>query len=314
MPLGTLDRTPPPFFKQGPSALTKLMVFSAVALFLMVADARFALMRPLRAAVATVLYPVQWAALGPVRLVQGGSVYLDSLTEVQARADAAERRMAEQSQRAGQSDLLQLENAQLRSLLGLRERLTTPGQAAEVLYDAADPYVRKVVIDRGLTHGVQAGAPVLDAGGVLGQVTRVLPLVSEVTLLIDRDQAIPVLNARTGARSVAYGNPGYLGGVLELRFMAGNSDVQVGDLLTTSGVDGVYPGGLRVAVVEAVERQADSTFARIYCRPFAQLTGVRHVMVLEPLRPAAETAAVEPPAAKASAPAAKAAVAKGAAK
>jgi rod shape-determining protein MreC len=111
---------------------------------------------------------------------------------------------------------------------------------------------------------------------------------------------------------VAYGNPGYLGGVLELRFMAGNSDVQVGDQLTTSGVDGVYPGGLRVAVVEAVERQADSTFARIYCRPLAQLTGVRHVMVLEPLRPAAEMAAVEAPAAKA--PAAKASAAKGATK
>lgn len=307
MPLGTLDRTPPPFFNQGPSALTKLTVFSAVALFLMVADARFALMRPLRAAVATVLYPVQWAALGPVRLVQGGRGYMDSLTEVQARADNAERRMAEQSQRAGQSELLQLENAQLRSLLGLRERLAAPGQAAEVLYDAADPYTRKVVIDRGLTHGVAAGSPVLDGAGVLGQVTRVLPLVSEVTLLIDRDQAIPVLNARTGARSVAYGNPGYLGGVLELRFMAGNSDVQAGDLLTTSGVDGVYPGGLRVAVVETVERQADSTFARIYCRPLAQLAGVRHVMVLEPLPSPAAVAAVPPPespAAKASAPAA----------
>ena len=283
MPLGTLDRTPPPFFKQGPSALTKLMVFSAVALFLMVADARFALMRPVRAAVATVLYPVQWAALGPVRLVQGGSVYVDSLTAVQARADAAERRMAEQSQRAGQSDLLQLENQQLRSLLGLRERLTAPGQAAEVLYDAADPYVRKVVIDRGLTHGVAAGAPVLDAGGVLGQVTRVLPLVSEVTLLIDRDQAIPVLNARTGARSVAYGNPGYLGGVLELRFMAGNSDVQVGDVLTTSGVDGVYPVGLQVARIAKIERRADSAFARIYCTPVAYVAGTRHVMVLQPV-------------------------------
>ncbi len=283
MPLGTLDRTPPPFFKQGPSALTKLMVFSAVALFLMVADARFALMRPLRAAVATVLYPVQMLALGPIRLVQGGRAYMDGLAAVQERADAAERRMAEQSQRAGQTELLRQENAELRGLLGLRERLEQPGLPAEVLYDAADPYTRKVIIDRGLTHGVAPGAPVLDAGGVLGQVTRVLPLVSEVTLLIDRDQAIPVLNVRTGARSVAYGNPGTLGGVLELRFMAGNSDVQAGDLLTTSGVDGVYPGGLRVAVVETVERQADSSFALIYCRPLARLAGVRHVMVLQPL-------------------------------
>lgn len=312
MPLGTLDRTPPPFFKQGPSALTKLMVFSAVALFLMVADARFALMRPLRATVATVLYPVQWLALGPVRLVQGGRGYMDSLAEVQARADAAERRMAAQSQRAGEVELLQLENAQLRGLLGLRERLPTPAQAAEVLYDAADPYTRKVVIDRGLTHGVVPGSPVLDAAGVVGQVTRVLPLVSEVTLLIDRDQAIPVLNVRTGARSVAYGNPGYLDGVLELRFMAGDSDVRAGDLLTTSGVDGVYPAGLRVAVVEAVERQADSAFAQIYCRPLAQLGGVRHVMVLEPLP--APAAHAEAPVASASAPAKAPAPAKGAAR
>lgn len=283
MPLGTLDRTPPPFFKQGPSALTKLVFFSAFALFLMVADARFAIMRPLRAGIAMVLYPVQMLALGPVRLLQGGGAYLDGMAEIQARTDAAARKLAAQSERAGQADLLLLENTRLRSLLGLRQQIATPAQAAEVLYDAADPYTRKVMIDRGQVHGVQPGSPVLDESGILGQVTRVLPLVSEVTLLIDRDQAIPVLNTRTGARSVAYGNPGYMGGVLELRFMAGNSDVQAGDLLSTSGVDGVYPAGLRVAVVETVERQADSTFARIYCRPLAQFSGVRHVMVLQPL-------------------------------
>ncbi|KQP12516.1 rod shape-determining protein MreC [Pseudorhodoferax sp. Leaf267] len=300
MPLGTLDRTPPPFFKQGPSALTKLTFFSAFALFLMVADARFAIMRPLRAGVATLLYPLQLAAMGPVRLIQGGTAYLDGMAEIQARADAASRKLVQQSERAGQVEVLALENARLRSLLGLREQLAAPGQAAEVLYDAADPYTRKVFVDRGQAHGVRPGSPVLDASGVLGQVTRVLPLVSEVTLLIDRDQAIPVLNTRTGARSVAYGNPGFLGGVLELRFMAGNSDVQAGDLLSTSGVDGVYPPGLRVAIVETVERQADSAFARIYCRPLAQLTGVRHVMLLQPLTapPAAEGARDDVPAGK----------------
>ena len=282
MPLGTLDRTPPPFFKQGPSALTKLMFFSAFALFLMVADARFAIMRPVRAAIATVLYPLQWTVMGSVRMLQGGRDYVDTLAAMQARADAVERRLAQQSQRAGQVELLQLENERLRRLLGLREQLPVPGLAAEVLYDAADPYTRRVVIDRGLQHGVRAGSPVLDEAGVLGQVTRVLPLVSEVTLLIDRDQAIPVMNARTGARSVAYGDPTSFGGMLELRFMAGNSDVQAGDVLTTSGVDGVYPAGLRVAIVEKVERQADSAFARIYCKPAALFAGVRHVVVLQP--------------------------------
>src|SRR6476661_877513 len=112
MPLGTLDRNPPPFFKQGPSALSKLMVFSALALFLMVADTRFALTQPLRAAVGTVLYPVQWVAL--------------------------------------------------RQLLAVRERLSSTGQAAEVLYDAPDPYTRKIIIDKGLVQGVQEGSPVLD--------------------------------------------------------------------------------------------------------------------------------------------------------
>jgi rod shape-determining protein MreC len=152
-----------------------------------------------------------------------------------------------------------------------------------VLYDAADPYTRKVVVDKGLTQGVVAGSPVIDESGVLGQVTRVHPLVSEVTLITDRDQAIPVLNTRTGARSVAFGDPVTHGGVLELRFMAGNADVQVGDILTTSGIDGIYPPGLPVARVDRVERRADSGFAKIYCVPQALTAGPRHVMLIKPL-------------------------------
>jgi rod shape-determining protein MreC len=153
-----------------------------------------------------------------------------------------------------------------------------------------------VIIDKGLANGIEPGSPVIDESGVLGQVTRVHPLISEVTLLTDRDHAIPVLNARTGARSVAYGDPSTHSGALELRFMAGNADVKPGDLLTTSGVDGVYPAGLPVARVEKVERRADSGFARITCSPQALVDGARHVMVLKasavnlPARPAPEDA------------------------
>ena len=127
------------------------------------------------------------------------------------------------------------------------------------------------------------GSPVLDESGVLGQVTRVHPLVSEVTLLIDRDLAIPVLNIRTGARSVAFGDPSAGGSGLELRFMGSNSDVQQGDLLTTSGVDGVYPPGLPVAKISRIERRAESTFAKIYCTPQALVSAARHVMVVKPM-------------------------------
>lgn len=283
MPLGTLERSAPPFFKQGPSALSRLAVYSALAVFLMVADARFQLTGPLRVAVATALYPIQWAMLKPVEWASRGSGYFQSLQDAQQELDAARQRMTQMGQRANQAEQLELENGRLRQLLALRDRLQTPAQAAEVIYDTADPFTRRVVIDRGQTGGVEPGSPVMDEAGVLGQVTRVFPLVSEVTLLVDRDQAIPVLNIRTGARGVAYGDPvAGNGGGMELRFMPANADVRADDVLTTSGVDGLYPPGLPVARVVRVERRADSAFARVYCVPLAQVQGARHVVVLKP--------------------------------
>jgi rod shape-determining protein MreC len=297
MPLGSLDRAPPPFFRQGPSALSKLAVCSALALLLMVADARFKVMQPLRVALGTVLYPVQWLALQPVHLIQGGSEYFYSLNSAQRAKEEAFKQLGLQSQKANQVEQLTLENERLRRLLDLRQRLQTSGIAAQVLYDAADPYSRKVVIDKGLLDQVRPGSPVLDERGVLGQVTRVYPLVSEVTLITDRDHAIPVLNTRTGARGVAFGDTSAHADAMELRYMAANADASVGDLLTTSGVDGVYPPGLPVARVEKVDRRVDAIFARIYCVPAALVSGASHVLVLAPLsdqvaaRPAPEPAA-----------------------
>jgi rod shape-determining protein MreC len=285
MPLGTLDRTPPPFFKQGPSALSKLVVFSALALFLMVADIRFKVAVPVRAALATALYPVQWLVLQPVQAVGQAGSYFTSLHQAQKSEGEALQRLAAQAVRVQQMEQLSLENQRLRELLTMRERISTTATGAQVLYDAADPYSRKVVIDRGQTQGVAAGAPVIDESGVIGQVTRVYPLVSEVTLLIDRDQAIPVLNARTGVRSVAYGQPSASGDGLELRYTLANADINEGDLLTTSGVDGVYPPGLPVARVLQVERRAESSFTRIRCEPLARVQGALHVLVLAPVGP-----------------------------
>lgn len=282
MPLGTLDRSPPPFFKQGPSALSKLILYSALALFLMVADSRFHVAQPLRAVLATALYPVQSLAMQPVRAVRAVGDYFVTAQQAQKRSQDAANKLAAQAVRAGQVEQLSLENNRLRTLLELREQLNVEGMAAEVLYDAADPYTRKVIISKGMSAGIALGSPVIDESGVLGQVTLVHPLVSEVTLIIDRDLAIPVLNVRTGVRSLAFGDPTG-GGGLELRFMGSNTDVLQGDLLTTSGVDGVYPPGLPVARIDSIERRAESAFARIHCIPLALVSGVRHVVVLKPL-------------------------------
>jgi rod shape-determining protein MreC len=281
MSLGTFDRTPPPFFRQGPSALTKLAFFSALALFLMVADTRFEFARPLRAAVATALLPVQRVLAVPVQLWQGGADYLGGLSAALASEKAAQARLALQAEKAARAERLESENRRLRSLLELRPTLQVHSIAADVLYEAADPFSRKLFIDRGTTQGVVLGGPVIGPDGVLGQVTRVFPLSAQVTLLIDKDAAIPVLNARTLARSAAFGGAG--GDAMELRYMAANADVQVGDELMTSGVDGVYPPGLSVARVAAVERRAESGFARILLTPSASADGVRQVLVLQPL-------------------------------
>jgi rod shape-determining protein MreC len=177
-------------------------------------------------------------------------------------------------------ELLEIENNRLRALLGLRTALALRSQPAEILYEASDPFSRKVVIDRGTTQGIVLASPVINESGVLGQVTRVYPLSAEVTLLTDKDAAIPVLNARTQLRSAAFGTAA---AGIELRYMAGNADVQPGDLLHTSGVDGVYPPGLAVARVTAVDRKVDTGFARVALAPMASPDGVRHVLVLEPL-------------------------------
>ncbi|MBX9835643.1 MAG: rod shape-determining protein MreC [Burkholderiaceae bacterium] len=285
-PAGTLDRRTPSFLRQGPSAVSKIILCSALALFLMVADARFKVTDPVRHIVSLALYPVQWLMLKPIEITSRGAGYLQTQQQAQDEASSARQALVLMSERAAQTEQLLQENTRLRKLLDLRDRLVTSAQAAQILYDSADLYSRRVVVDRGENHGVELGSPVMDESGVFGQVTRIYPYLSEVTLLIDRDQAIPVLNARTGARGVAYGDPvaGH-GGGMELRFVSANADVQENDLLTTSGLDGVYPPGLPVARVLHVERRADSAFARIYCRPIAQIEGTRHVMLLKSVAP-----------------------------
>lgn len=294
MALGTLERTPPPFFRQGLTPRARLAICSLLAVGLMLADARWRVIDPLRATLATLMHPVQRTLSAPLLGVQRLGATLSGLEQARAREEQARVALAAQSAQAARADALALENAQLRALLELRPALAVRSQAAEVLYEAADPFARKVVIDRGAMQGIVAGAPVINEAGLLGQVTRVHPLQSEVSLLTHDRAAVPVLNERTGARAAAYGGAREHG--MELRFVASNADVRVGDVLVTSGLDGIYPPGLKVARVASVDRLAGAGFAGIGLAPLARADGVRHVLVLEPMaaqlpRPAASEGA-----------------------
>jgi rod shape-determining protein MreC len=161
-----------------------------------------------------------------------------------------------------------------------RERSARKSTLAEILYAGRDPFARRVVVDRGAVHGVSAGLAVIDDTGVVGQVTRVHPMLSEITLITDKNQAIPVQVVRNGLRAVAFGSGD--GETLDLRFMAANADIQNGDVLVTSGIDGTYPEGLPVAKVSRIERDNSYQFAKISCTPSAGTGRNRHVLVLSP--------------------------------
>jgi rod shape-determining protein MreC len=281
MALESLDRSPPPFFRVGFAPLTKLIFFSALSLLLVFGDKQLQFTKPLRAGLSTLILPMQWLVLQPGEALSAMGTYFQNLEQAQTNLKAAELKVLQQSVRSQQVEQLQIENQNLRQLMGLQSSMAVTSQTAEVLFDVPDPYNQRIVIDRGQLKNVALGSPVIDAGGVVGQVTRVYPLTSEVTLLTDKDQSIPVLNSRTGARNITSGD--VLAGqpMIEIKFVPASADVKEGDLLTTSGIDGVYPAGLQVARISHIERRVDISFARIHASPLAELKG-RHVLVLQP--------------------------------
>jgi rod shape-determining protein MreC len=281
MALESLDRSPPPFFRVGFAPLTKLIFFSALSLLLVFGDKQLQFTKPLRAGLSTLILPMQWLVLQPGEALSAMGTYFQNLEQAQTNLKVAELKVLQQSVRSQQVEQLQIENQNLRQLMGLQSSMAVTSQSAEVLFDVPDPYNQRIVIDRGQLKNVALGSPVIDAGGVVGQVTRVYPLTSEVTLLTDKDQSIPVLNSRTGARNITSGD--VLAGqpMIEIKFVPASADVKEGDLLTTSGIDGVYPAGLQVARISHIERRVDISFARIHASPLAELKG-RHVLVLQP--------------------------------
>jgi rod shape-determining protein MreC len=263
---------------RGPTPLVRLLFFGAVSLLLMVFDARFGYLGPLREGLLWLGYPLQRIAAAPAALFESASSYLVSQTRLQREVDELRRARLHDAERLLANESLANENRHLRALLEARGSPATHTLVASIAYGDRDPFSRKVIIDRGSQAGVAAGHPVIDAGGVIGQVTRVHPLLAEVTLIVDKDQAIPVRVQRNGLRGVAFGTGD--GTSIELRYLAMNADIAVGDTLVTSGIDGVFPTGLPVATVSRIDRDAALQFARVICTPTGEPGNHREVLVV----------------------------------
>ncbi|NYE25575.1 rod shape-determining protein MreC [Pigmentiphaga litoralis] len=278
-----MQYSPPAFFKQGPPAWVRLAFFAFISIVLLVVDSRMRALDAMREVVSVAVYPFQRAMMLPRDGIRHIAEFFEISSTGQQEAELLQRQRIEMAQVTTQAAQLAAENAQLRRLLGASERAQVPAVLVQVLFEARDPFNRRLIVDKGTRAGVQAGMPVIDDGGVVGQVIRTTPVSSEVALLTDRVQSIPVQVLRNGLRGVTSG--GEAGGRLGLRFMAADADIQVGDTLVTSGLDGVYPEGLPVAKVETVERDASFGFARVVCKPVAGLDRYRHFLVLQSLAP-----------------------------
>ena len=260
-----MEHSPPPFFRRGPAPLVRLVFFASLSVALLVLDARFKYADTLRGLIALAAYPLQQIATAPGQLATRISGFFASQATLQRENAQLRAKVVASSKDAQRYEATAAELGQLRRLIGAQERLEYKSTPVEVLYSGRDPFSRKLLVDKGASDGIIAGQAVIDEAGVVGQVTRVHPRVSEVTLLTDKDQAIPVQVMRNGLRAVAFGSGSP--GALELRFMAANAEIQNGDKLVTSGIDGTYPPGLPVATVVRIERDAVAAFARILCQP-----------------------------------------------
>ena len=269
---------PPPFFHRGPSPLTRLAFFGLLSLALLFTDTRYRYLENVRQVVAIALYPLQRAVELPGEALAFVGTYLSSQRALAVDNAALKQRLLTDAAVVQSYPQLAQENTKLRALLTVESRFHGAATAAEVLYSGRDPFTQRIFVDKGDAAGVQLGQAVIDDIGVIGQVTRVFPYMAEVTLVTDKDHAVPVKVERSGVRSVMYGAG--TGRLPELRFLSPNAEIQPGDRLVTSGIDGTYPAGLAVAQVASVERETGQMFARVTCKPLAGVDASQHVLVL----------------------------------
>jgi len=277
-------REPPAFFHRGPSPLARVTFFTLAAIAIMIADHRFHALETVRLSLSVLAHPVQQLAALPGEAVGRVAEYFASQQRLLRENQELRVKVLEQAAAAQEAKLLKSEEEHLLGMTSGKSRYAEKGIIAGVLYTARNPFTRKIVVDKGLTSSVQPGMPAIDGTGVVGQVTNVGTFTSEVTLVTEKDQSVPVMAVRNGLRAIAVGSG--KDGSIDIPFMPVSADIQNGDVFVTSGIDGTYPPGLVVAEVTSVQKDAARVFAKISAKPAAGVDYHRFVMLL-PLPPAA---------------------------
>lgn len=266
------------FFNRGPSPVVRLVFFLLLSLLLLFIDARYKYLGFARSLLSVPVQSLQHLTTLPGELWHKvGTFLVAQSTLLKENAELREQHFRDAAQ-LQQLQVLQAENQHLHNLLQVQQEASYPMHLAKIAYVEHDIFSRKLLLAKDAQSNVQPGQIVIDDIGVVGQVTRVYPLLNEVTLITDKDHAVPVQVLRNGLRAVVFGSGDI--SELSLRYMPISSDIQEGDMLVTSGIDGTYPPGLRVALVNRIERDPAYPFARIRCTPVAGVDKHRYLLVL----------------------------------
>lgn len=265
-------------FKRGPTPEFRLLVVVLLSLILLFVDARWSVLDPFRRVVSVGIYPFQRLAMAPRDVIVLVDNWMNAATLARTEKEALQRQRIELAQLSSHAAQLATENQQLRRLLNVTELGQQQSIAVEVLYEPANAFNHHLIFNKGSTSGIAPGMPVIDEGGVVGQVVRVTPFTSEAALLTDDKVSVPVQVVRNGLRLIAFGgNPE---GKVEVRYLMANADIQPGDTLVTSGIGGLFPAGLAVGRIDEVRRDTVSGFAVALVTPSSHPERYRHFLVL----------------------------------
>jgi rod shape-determining protein MreC len=268
----------PAFFVRGTKPFSRMVFFCALSIVFMAVDARLNYLSQVRQAFIAALHPLEVLANTPSDWSRDIKKYFAAHNQLLQENYALKQQAFEHQVMLQRLNTVQAENIHLRTLLNGN----IPGQPKAILGEIShmgrDPFTHVVVINRGSHHSIKAGQAVVDSKGVIGQVTRVYPFTSEVTLITDKELSIPIQIERNQLRAIAFGGGN---NTLDIPYLPTNVDIKVGDKLVTSGIDGVYPAGLAVATVTKIQQNPESPFAKIISTPIAGVSNHLQLLLLE---------------------------------
>jgi len=265
-------------FIRGPSSTVRMVLFVIASIALMTIDHRWQSLEMVRSTLSTVIYPLQYTIDLPIRLYYWSDEVLSTKQTLLDKNREFEARHLESRVQLQKLDIIEKENARLRILLSATQKTTERLLISEIINVDVDPYRQLILLNKGSNSDVHQGQPIIDAQGVMGQIIHVGAISSTAMLITDASHAIPVQIDRTGLRANAFGT-GKIN-LLTLKHLTQNVDIEVGDMLITSGLGGVFLPNYPVATITKVERTAGEPFATIEATPLAQLDKSREVLLV----------------------------------